>query len=78
VHFPPNGGDASASCAFFDSLAEHRMSIRHTNPIEPAFSNVCRRTKFAREAVNRQGTVAMTFKVGIDAQKRWMRINECA
>jgi len=54
------------------------MSIRHTNPIESTFSNVCRRTKFAREAVNRQGTVAMAFNVGIDAQKRWMRINGCA
>jgi len=61
--------------AFFDYPAAHWVSIRTTNPIESAFSTIRNRTKLTRGAMNRQGTVAMVFKLGTEAQKRWRRIN---
>jgi len=61
--------------AFFDYPAAHWVSIRTTNPIESAFSTIRNRTKLTRGAMNRQGTVAMVFKLGIEAQKRWRRLN---
>jgi len=50
------------------------VSIRTTKPIESAFPTVRNRAKLTRGAMNRQGTVAMVFKLGIEAQKRWRRI----
>jgi len=61
--------------AFFDYPAAHWVSICTTNPIESAFSTIRNRTKLTCGAMNRQGTVAMVFMLGIEAQKRWRRIN---
>jgi len=61
--------------AFLDYPAAHWVSIRTTNPIESALSTIRNRTKLACGAMNRQCTVAMIFKLGIEAQKRWRRIN---
>jgi len=61
--------------AFFDYPAAHQMSIRTTNSIESAFSTIRNRTKLTREAMNRQGTVTMVFKLSTETQKRWRRIN---
>jgi len=59
---------------FFDHPAAHWMSIRRTKPIESAFPTICNRTKLTRGAMNRQCIVAMVFKLGIEALKRWRRI----
>jgi len=67
--------DLSELLAFLDYPAAHWVSIRTTNPIESAFSTIRNRTKLTRGAMNRQRTVAMVFKLGIEAQKRWRRLN---
>jgi len=61
--------------AFFGCTAAHWASIRATHPTESAFTTIRNRTKLTRSAVSRQGTVAMAFKLAIETQKRWRRIN---
>jgi transposase-like protein len=60
---------------FFDFPAEHWIHLRTTNPIESTFSTVKARTKKTKGAGSRKAGLAMAFKLLLEAEKRWRRIN---
>ena len=69
--------DRDALLAFYDFPAEHWQHIRTTNPIESTFATVRLRTVKTRNCVSRASILAMVFKLGESAQKRWNRLRGC-
>jgi transposase-like protein len=67
--------DQDELLTFFDFPAEHWIHLRTTNPIESTFSTVKARTKKTKGAGSRKAGLAMAFKLLLDAEKRWRRIN---
>ncbi len=61
--------------AFFDFPAEHWVHIRTSNPIESTFATVRHRTKRTKGHGTRTAAEAMTWKLCLEAEKRWRRIN---
>lgn len=61
--------------AFYDFPAEHWRHIRSTNPIESTFATVRLRTKRTKGCGSAEATVAMTFKLLMDAKKGWRKLN---
>lgn len=61
--------------AFYDFPAEHWRHIRSTNPIESSFATVRLRTKRTKGCGSVDATVAMTFKLLMDAKKGWRKLN---
>ena len=61
--------------AFFDFPAEHWIHIRTSNVIESVFSGVRHRTKRTKGHGNRETAEAMSWKLVMEAQKHWRRIN---
>ena len=59
----------------FDFPAQHWSHIRTTNPIESIFATVKLRTRTTKGAGNAQVAATMAFKLMVEAQKRWRRIN---
>ena len=59
---------------FFDFPAEHRQSIRTTNPIESTFVTIRHRTRTTRDCLSRDTMLAMMFKLGQCAESRWRRL----
>ena len=68
--------DREELLAFYDFPAEHWQHIRTTNPIESTFATVRLRTTKTRGCVSRTTILAMVYKLGQSAQKRWQRIRE--
>jgi len=66
--------DREALLAFYDFPAEHWVHIRTTNPIESTFATIRHRTDQAKGCVSRDTMLAMIYKLGMCAQKRWRRI----
>ena len=66
--------DREALLAFYDFPAEHWVHIRTTNPIESTFATIRHRTDRTRGCVSRNTLLAMLYKLGMSAQKRWHRI----
>ncbi|WP_293725702.1 transposase, partial [Thiolapillus sp.] len=66
--------DREALLAFYDFPAEHWVHIRTTNPIESTFATICHRTDRAKGCVSRKTMLAMVYKLGMSAEKRWRRI----
>jgi len=66
--------DRKEPLAFYDFPAEHWHHIRTTNPIESTFATVRLRTAKTRGCVSRATILAMVFKLGQSAAKRWQRI----
>ena len=66
--------DRESMLAFYDSPAEHWVSIRTTNPIESAFATVRLRTSKTRNCGSRNTTLAMVYKLLQSAQKCWNRL----
>ena len=66
--------DREALLAFYDFPAEHWVHIRTTNPIESTFATIRHRTDQARGCVSRNTMLAMIYKLGMSAEKRWRRI----
>jgi transposase-like protein len=66
--------DREELLAFYDFPAEHWQHIRSTNPIESTFATVRLRTAKTRGCVSRKTVLAMVFKLGQSAQKRWHKI----
>jgi transposase-like protein len=60
---------------FYDFPAEHWVHLRTTNPIESAFSTVRHRTRQTKGCGSRLTTLTMVFKLAIEAEKRWRRLN---
>jgi len=66
--------DREALLAFYDFPAEHWVHIRTTNPIESTFATIRHRADQAKGCVSRNTMLAMLYKLGMSAEKRWRRI----
>jgi len=66
--------DRDALLAFYDFPAPHWQHIRTTNPIESTFATVRLRTAKTRGCVSRQSILALVYRMGLSAQKRWRRL----
>lgn len=66
--------DRDALLAFYDFPAEHWVHIRTTNPVESTFATVRLRTAKTRGCVSRNTTLALVFRLGLSAQKHWIRL----
>ena|ERR1700730_13650730 len=49
--------------------------LRTTNPIESTFATVRLRTHRTKGSSSRIATLTMVFKLGLEAQKHWRRLN---
>ena len=67
--------DRDALLAFYDFPAEHWKHIRTTNPIESTFATVRNRTRKTKGCLNRKTALAMVYKMGMAAQKRWKKLH---
>jgi transposase-like protein len=67
--------DEDVLFTFYDFPAEHWRHLRTTNPIESTFATVRHRTRQTKGSGSRQATMAMVFKLGLEAEKRWRRLN---
>ncbi len=66
--------DRNQMLAFYDFPAIHWQHIRTSNPIESTFATVRLRTNKTRSCVSRNSILAMVYKLGISAQKRWRKL----
>jgi transposase-like protein len=66
--------DKDEMLAFYDFPAAHWQHIRTSNPIESTFATVRLRTAKTRGCVARHTILAMVYKLGQSAQKRWRRL----
>src|SRR6201984_3861281 len=60
--------------SFYDFPAQHWSHLRTTNPIQSTFATVRLRTHRTKGAGSRIATLTMVFKLGIEAQKHWRRL----
>jgi transposase-like protein len=68
--------DKKALFAFYDFPAEHWIHLRTTNPIESTFATVRHRTKRTKGCGSRKATMSMVYKLAIEAQKHWRKLNK--
>src|SRR5580692_4537083 len=59
---------------FYDFPAQHWSHLRTTNPIESTFATVRLRTQRTKGCGSRIATLTMVFKLGLQAQKHWRRL----
>lgn len=67
--------DKEVLFTFYDFPAEHWLHIRSTNPIESTFATVRHRTRQTKGCGSRKATLSMVFKLGLQAEKHWRRLN---
>ena len=67
--------DRDVLLAFYDFPAEHWRHIRTTNPIESTFATIRLRHRRTKGSGSRRTSLAMMFKLGLHAEKRWRRLN---
>jgi len=67
--------DEDVLFAFYNFPAEHWAHLRTTNPIESTFATVRHRTRQTKGCGSRLATMTMVFKLGLEAEKRWRRLN---
>ena len=67
--------DRDVLLAFYDFPAEHWKHLRTTNPIESAFATIRLRHRRTKGSGSRRTSLAMMFKLGKSAEKRWRRLN---
>lgn len=67
--------DRDVLLAFYDFPAEHWRHIRTTNPIESTFATIRLRHRRTKGSGSRRTSLAMMFKLGMHAEKRWRRLN---
>ena len=66
--------DRETLLAFYDFPAEHWPHLRTSNPIESSFATIRHRTNQTQGCASRETLLAMMFKLGQCAEKRWRRI----
>jgi len=66
--------DRNVLLSFYDFPAAHWQSIRTTNPIESSFGTIRHRTKRSKGCLSREGMLHMLFKLGMCAEKKWIRL----
>ena len=57
--------------AFYDFPGEHWIHLWTTNPIESNFATVKHRTRKSRNCFSRNAIIAATYKLFLEAEKRW-------
>lgn len=67
--------DRDVLLTFYDFPAEHWKHLRTTNPIESAFATIRLRHRRTKGSGSRRTSLAMMFKLGQSAEKRWRRLN---
>ena len=67
--------DKDVLFTFYDFPAQHWSHLRTTNPIESTFATVRLRTHRTKGSGSRIATLTMVFKLGLEAQKHWRRLN---
>jgi putative transposase len=67
--------DREVLLAFYDFPAEHWRHIRTTNPIESTFATIRLRHRRTKGSGSRRTSLAMMFKLGVHAEKRWRKLN---
>ena len=67
--------DEDVLFTFYRFPAEHWRHLRTTNPIESTFATVRHRTRQTKGCGSRTATMAMVYKLVIEAQKQWRRLN---
>jgi len=60
---------------FLDYPAAHWIHLRTTNAIESTFATVKARTRTTKGAGSRQAGLAMAFKLLLEAEQHWRRLN---
>ena len=66
--------DKDQMLAFYDFPAPHWQHLRTSNPIESTFATVRLRTVKTRGCVSRQSILAMVYKLGQSAEKKWRKL----
>lgn len=66
--------DRAALLAFYDFPAEHWVHVRTTNPLESTFATIRQRTARAKGCVTRDSMLAMIYKLGMCAERRFQRL----
>ena len=66
--------DREQLLTFYDFPATHWQHIRTSNPIESTFATVRLRTAKTRGCVSRKTILAMVYKLGQSAMKRWRKL----
>ena len=67
--------DREVLMTFYDFPAEHWGHLRTTNPIESTFATIRLRHRRTKGSGTRKASLAMMFKLGLAAQKKWRRLN---
>jgi len=67
--------DRDVLLSFYDFPAEHWLHLRTTNPIESTFATIRLRHRRTKGSGTRRTSLAMMFKLGQSAEKRWRRLN---
>ena len=67
--------DRDVLLTFYDFPAEHWKHLRTTNPIESTFATIRLRHRRTKGSGSRKAGLAMMFKLGLAAAKRWRRLN---
>ena len=67
--------DKAVLFTFYDFPAQHWPHLRTTNPIESTFATVRLRTQRTKGSGSRIATLTMVFKLALEAQKHWRRLN---
>jgi transposase-like protein len=66
--------DRDVLLSFYDFPAEHWGHLRTTNPIESTFATIRLRHRKTKGNGTRRASLAMMFKLGQSASKRWKRL----
>lgn len=66
--------DRDVLLTFYDFPAEHWAHLRTTNPIESTFATIRLRHRRTKGSGSRKASLAMMFKLGQSAQKKWRRL----
>ncbi len=66
--------DRDVLLTFYDFPAEHWKHLRTTNPIESTFATIRLRHRRTKGSGTRRTSLAMMFKLGQSAQKKWYRL----
>ena len=67
--------DQDTPFSFYHFPAEPWAHLRTTNPIESTFATVRLRTQRTKGCGSRVATLTMVYKLGLEAQKTWRRLN---
>lgn len=67
--------DRDVLMTFYDYPAEHWKHLRTTNPIESTFATIRLRHRRTKGSGTRRTCLAMMFKLGQLAEKRWRRLD---